>query len=198
MKTIAITGTIGSGKSTCVKILVSLGYNVFDCDSVVQSYLNKDGILYHKVIGFFDEVITYDSGDINRKKIAQIIFNNSVIKKEYESLIYCQLKSDLIKAIDSCDDLFFAEVPLLFETEFKELFQESWLVISSEEKILHRLKTNRNLTEEEIYERINSQMSVEEKQALATHIIYNDGSEEELKEQILDLLSKEGTNETNK
>ena len=137
MKSIAITGTIGSGKSACSQILREAGFQVFDCDKECHAYLKIDGLLYQRVIDLLGTSILSEDGTIDRKKVADLIFSDLELKKKYEQMFHDELKVQLKHEIASCE-LFIAEVPLLFETGFNELFDEVWLVVCDEKTAVCR------------------------------------------------------------
>lgn len=187
MKSIAVTGTIGSGKSACSSILREMGFSVFDCDQACHAYLEKGGLLYDDVIELLSEDILDDQKEIDRKKVSALIFHDQRLKKEYEQMFHTALKIQLIQNIAE-NELFFAEVPLLFETSFDELFDESWLVVCDKETAVERCVSQRGMRKEEVLVRMAHQMSVEEKMKRADVVLENNASLSELKKQIEQVL----------
>ena len=195
MKSIAITGTIGSGKSACSQILREAGFQVFDCDKECHAYLKIDGLLYQRVIDLLGTSILSEDGTIDRKKVADLIFSDLELKKKYEQMFHDELKVQLKHEIASCE-LFIAEVPLLFETGFNELFDEVWLVACNEETAVKRCMENRNMSEQEVLSRIRTQMSVELKKEKSDVLFENNGTLDDLRNQIMQAskeLKKDGT-----
>ena len=178
---IAITGTIGSGKSTVASYLRNKGYFVFDCDEVNRELLNS-GIL----IDYFPEC--YENGLLNKKKLANIVFSDENKRLLLESIMHpliLKMMEDESKKYDP----FFAEVPLLFEVNWDKYFDEILLVVVDEKIALERL-VDRGLSIEESKQRIKSQMSTKEKIERSDVIIYNDSSLFSLYEKIDGWLSK--------
>ncbi len=195
MKSIAITGTIGSGKSACSQILREAGFQVFDCDKECHAYLKIDGLLYQRVIDLLGTSILSEDGTIDRKKVADLIFSDLELKKKYEQMFHDELKVQLKHEIASCE-LFIAEVPLLFETGFNELFDEVWLVVCDEKTAVKRCMENRNMSEQEVLSRIRTQMSVELKKEKSDVLFENNGTLDDLRNQIMQAskgLKKDGT-----
>lgn len=190
MKSIALTGTIGSGKSACSAYLNQIGYAVFDCDKECHQFLEIDGVLYQKVIDLLGTEIIGHDGQIDRKKVASIIFGNPSLKKEYEQMFHIELKHLLEQQIKENKSLYFAEVPLLYETGFEKLFDEVWLIWCDEETAIERCMKNRGMSEAQVIERIRTQMSTEEKKKRADVLLENNGAVEQLYHQI-DLALKE-------
>ena len=187
MKSIAITGTIGSGKSACSQILREAGFQVFDCDRQCHAYLELNGLLYQRVVDLLGTDILSLDGQIDRKKVAQLIFSDASLKKEYEQMFHTELKIQLKHLIEH-QNLFIAEVPLLFETGFDELFDEVWLIYCDEEIALKRCMENRQMKEEEVRARIKTQMCVELKKEKSDVLLENNGTLDDLKIQINEVL----------
>ena len=178
---IAITGTIGSGKSTVAAYLRDKGYFVFDCDEVNRGLLNSDIL-----IDYFPEC--YENGLLNKKKLANIFFNDENKRLLLESIMH-PLILERMKKESEKHDPFFAEVPLLFEVNWDKYFDEVLLVVVNEDNALRRL-LNRGLSIEESKQRIKNQMSTKEKIERSDVIIYNDSSLFSLYEKIDGWLSK--------
>ena len=195
MKSIAITGTIGSGKSACSQILRESGVDVFDCDKACHTYLEKDGLLYHQVIELLGESILDEEKNIVRGRIAQLIFQNAELKKQYEQMFHVQLKQQLIENIRN-SELFVAEVPLLYETGFDALFDEVWLVWCDDESAIERCITYRKMNREDVCARLKTQMSVEEKKSRSDVLIENSGTLCDLKSQVMKLRKERMTDGT--
>lgn len=169
---VAITGSIGSGKSEVCNHLRSLGYDVFDCDEVNKKLLDENGyeLLHNDFIDCFDDDV------LNKQKLADLVFNNKDAKDKLESIMHPLILKQLM---DREDDPLFAEVPLLFESNWEKYFDESVLVIADEKDTLDRL-INRGLSREDAINRLKNQMSVIEKAKKATRIIYNNGTLDDL------------------
>lgn len=175
---IAITGTIGSGKSEVSRYLSNLGYRVFDCDLENKKLLKKGSKAYDKIKKQFPDC--FDNRGINKKKIAKVVFNNLDKKKILENICHPLLLEELNKRKDNP---LFCEVPLLFEVKWDKYFDHNLLVVS-DEKILKERLINRGLDIEDINRRLNNQMSVKEKINRAEKIIYNNGSLKDLHKKI--------------
>lgn len=165
---IAITGSIGSGKTEVCNYLRKLGYDVFDCDAVNKQLLDANA--YDLLFKDFNEC--FDGKSLNKQKLAEIVFNDKQAKDKLESIMHPLILKELLS---KKDDPLFAEVPLLFESNWEKYFDESILVIADEKDALDRL-INRGLSKEDAINRLKNQMSVIEKAKKATRIIYNNGT----------------------
>ncbi len=187
MKKIAISGTIGSGKTKCSEILRDLGYDVFDCDQVVKQLSQKNEKTYIKIIKRFPEVEFHEG--INRALLAKIVFNDEVAKKDLEHIIYPDLLMKMKEAMETSEaNVFFAEVPLLYESGWQCYFDGVLLISIDDKQRIKRMK-QRNMTEEEVLNRMKSQYSDQDKRAKATWVIENNNSVEEFKEKIIHWLA---------
>ena len=176
MSKIAIAGTIGSGKSEVSRYLNNLGYDVFDCDKENKDILDKYS--YNLLSYHFPDC--FENKKLNKKKLSDDVFNNKDNKEILEAIMHPLILGRLIARND---DLLFVEVPLLFEANWQGYFDESLLIICDKEIAINRL-INRGLSLDDAERRIASQMPVEEKIKKANRIIYNNGSLEELHEEI--------------
>lgn len=169
---IAITGTIGSGKTEVSIYLRNKGYDVFDCDEINRQLLEDRG--YELLHDKFPECFV--DNKLDKVKLASIVFSNVDRKVELENIMHPLI---LEKLQERNDNPLFAEVPLLFEASWDKYFDEKLLIICDEDLALQRLE-NRGVEYFEAKKRINNQMSVQEKIKKATRIIYNNGSLDEL------------------
>ncbi len=171
---IALTGTIGSGKTTACDYLRKKGYEVFDCDEANRDLLKRNKAGYKAVKENFPEC--FEKGILDKKKLSDVVFGDRKKKELLESLLHPLILDELMKK-DS--DPLVAEVPLLFEVKWNRYFDESLLICTDEDKAVVRLE-ERGFSHKEAKKRIANQMPVDEKIKRADKIIYNNGSLEEL------------------
>lgn len=183
---IAITGTIGSGKSIACDYLRSKDFYVFDCDKYNSYLLDNDKDVYNEIYSLFPEC--FDHLRINRKKLASIVFNDSKKREDLENILHPRIKEKMIDESNK-HELFFAEVPLLFEKGLESNFDLTILIVSNE-KISHLRLSEKGYSQEEIENRELSQLPVQEKIKKTNEIIYNNGSCKDLYNEIDKLLLK--------
>lgn len=171
-KRIAITGSIGSGKSTAAAYLRSKGLTVYDCDAVNRRLLEKGEVGYHAVGAHFPSVLAPDQ-TIDRQKLATVVFNDPCALAKLNALLHPLILADMLKAMQG-QALFIAEVPLLFETEFQNYFDHKLLISTEEDIALSRL-LKRGISTEEAERRLAQQLPLERKKALADTVIENNG-----------------------
>lgn len=177
MTKIAIVGNIASGKSTLEKILKDKGFQVYDTDKIAHEILEENKHLFPQAI---------IDGKIDRKKLANIVFNDKRQMKYLESVIHPKVR-EFIKNIETQKTVFIS-VPQLFEAGMEDLFDKILFISAPLEIRLERLMKRNNLTKEEALVRINAQMSEEEKIPKCDYVISNKGSKEDLELQIIQMF----------
>jgi dephospho-CoA kinase len=184
---IAITGSMGSGKSTVAQLIRDMGYHVKDADQIAKEHLESDCVKTALLKRYGQRILTCDN-TIDKAYLASRIFNYPAEKRLLEDLIYPFVYAELTAR--TSEKIEFSEVPLLFESNGEHYFDEIWVVVSDEDKMIERLKKNRNYTDEMIQERLQHQMSQHDKALLADVIIENNSDIDHLKKQIIAQLDR--------
>ncbi len=172
MKRIAITGNIASGKSQAGNILKDMGYKVFDTDYIAHNILDNS----LEVIETFKDYDILENSKISRKKLGNIVFNNKDLKTKLENIIHPLVKQEIDRLFNeySQEKYVFIIIPLLFEANMQDLFDEIILIYCNDTLRLERLMERNNLTKEEAQLRIDSQLNQDEKASKCNHIIKNE------------------------
>lgn len=195
---IGLTGGIATGKSTVTNIIRNRGYEVIDADIIARRVVEIGKPAYFEIVKNFGDEILCKDNSINRKKLADLIFNNSELREKLNNIVhprvFKEIASEIIK-LCKYNNIVFLDIPLLFETiesisTYDISFDEVWLVYTDSHIQLRRLMDRDNVSEEEALLKINSQISMDKKMKMATRIIYNNGDYMEL-ERNVDLLLKE-------
>ena len=194
MKWIGLTGSIGSGKSTVAKLLLGFGYTVIDADAVAHEGLKSGSTTYFEIINHFGKSILNSEGEINRRELGKLIFSNENEKKWLENLIHPMVQMRVQEMKRSLElkkhKIAFYEVPLIFEKNLMDQFDRIVVVWVSELVQKDRLKLRNNWTDLEIKQRLDSQWPVTDKIRKSNFTINNDGSLDELKIKVSDLIHK--------
>ena len=190
---IGITGGIASGKSTVTEFLRQQGYKVIDADQVVHELQEPGERLYQALLSTFGPAILQEDGRLDRPKLGAMIFGNPELLAQSSQIQNQIIREDLAGRRDllaETEDIFFMDLPLLFELQYEDWFDQIWLVDVTEKTQLSRLMTRNALSQEEAEKRIAAQLSLQEKRNRADVLIDNNGPLEETRQQIRDALQK--------
>ncbi len=193
-KTIAITGGIGSGKSTFCSKLKEKGFKIHSSDEqVAKIYKNpeKKFVTYLRTIGLSKSI---SKKNIDKKIISKIVFENKQIRKKLELYIFKivrKKRSDFIKKEkQKKTKLIFIDIPLLFENNLEKQFNKVISIIASKQARLKRLKKTRKMTEKQFKNITRSQTSDVIRKKKSDYVIYNNSTLKDYKIKINKLISK--------
>ncbi len=183
---LGLTGGIATGKSTAAAMLEELGAEVIDADRMAREVLKPEGEAYEDVVAHFGGCILQEDGRIDRKKLAGLIFSDARQRQKLEKLTHPHIISRIKDELARRDHArrVVAVIPLLFESHLEDMFEEVWVISCSEEIQIERLKSRDNLSRQEALDRISAQMDLEEKESRADRVIYNTGSEDQLRQKL--------------
>ena len=190
-KIIGITGGIASGKSTVTEFLRQKGFQVVDADAVVHQLQKPGGRLYQVLVEHFGEKVFVENGELNRPLLASLIFSNPEEQewsKSTQGEIIREELAALRNQLAQTEALFFMDIPLLFEQNYASWFDETWLVYVNRDVQLERLMKRDQISKEAAESRLNSQWPLERKISLASHSLDNNGNQEQLIAQVVQLL----------
>ena len=193
-KIIGITGGIASGKSTVTNCLRQKGYQVIDADQVVHELQKPGGRLYQVLLSEFGTEILLADGQLDRKKLGVLLFSRPNLLEKSSRLQNNIIREELAlkrEQLAATEELFFMDIPLLFEQEYEDWFDQVWLVDVSKDTQLERLMTRNNLSQEEAQRRIAAQLSLAEKRQRAEIVIDNNGALSATLKQVQAFLDKE-------
>lgn len=192
-KIIGITGGIASGKSTVTEFLRQKGFQVVDADAVVHQLQKPGGRLYQVLVEHFGEKILLENGELNRPLLASLIFSNPE-EQEWSKRTQGEIIREELAALRNqfaqTEALFFMDIPLLFEQDYASWFDETWLVYVNRDVQLERLMKRDQISKEAAESRLNSQWPLERKISLASHSLDNNGNQEQLIAQVVQLLEE--------
>ena len=190
-KIIGVTGGIASGKSTVTNFLREKGFQVVDADAVVHDLQKPGGRLYQLLVQHFGQEIILENGELNRSLLASLIFSNPEEQewsKQTQGEIIREELAALRDQLIQTEAIFFMDIPLLFEQDYATWFDETWLVYVNRDVQVERFMKRDYLSKEVAESRLATQWSLEEKKKLASHILDNNGSRDQLVTQVVKLL----------
>lgn len=178
MKVIGLTGTIGSGKSTVSKILYKEGAYIIDADKIAHKILEPQQKAYSEIINYFGDRIIEKNKRINRKLLADIVFNdkqklqilNEITHKYIIENMITELKKISISNLYKCAVF---DAPLLVDTVLCNYVDKIWLVTADENIRIERIIKRDTVTKEQALNRIKNQKTVEELKGYSDIVIDN-------------------------
>jgi dephospho-CoA kinase len=184
---IGVTGGIGCGKSTVIAFLKKQGFGVVSADQIVHD-------LYQSpvVVSEISKILNIDQKNFSKEKIAEAVFSDKEKLKALENYLHPLVRQETQKKKkafeDSGDEMAFYEIPLLFEKNMQANFDKTVCVGAAPKIQLERIKKRNPWSDEEINQRLSSQMPLEQKKELADFYIDNSTDLKSLEKSCLDLI----------
>ena len=195
MLRVGLTGGIGSGKSTASNFFELFGSFVINADEEAKKILSSNETVQHELISEFGTDIIDVSGEINKAKLAKVAFQDEDQQQRLNSVIHPYIYNsiddhfnDVLK--DGKFDIFIVDGALIFESGYDVHMDYIVVVTALLKNRMERALARQTLSREEILKRIELQWPEEEKVNLADFVIHNDGSEEDLKNNVKNLIEK--------
>lgn len=187
MLKVALTGGIGSGKSTVADFLDELGAYVIDSDQLARDVVERGTPGYEAVLAAFGDGILAD-GEIDRAKLAEIVFKDATARATLESIIHPLVRDAAEKMVKSlpADAVVINQIPLLVETDGAKRF-DFVITVSADEDIRRRRLIERGMKDYEITKRLAAQVNDGAREAIAHSVIRNNGSIDELRHVVEEL-----------
>lgn len=185
---IAITGGIGSGKSTVAKWIAEQGYKVLSCDEIYKRLWDGhvfDGEL-HRIFG----QAIFKDGAPDRKKLAEIVFGDDEKLARLNDLTHPVIINQMLKESDNCQGLCFVEIQLLFEGNYKSCFDKIIVVKRALRDRIQSIKQRNGFTEDEILKRISSQVNYDSLDLSDCYVIENKGTFDDLRKKTLTVVEE--------
>lgn len=191
MKIIGITGGTGAGKSALSAELKRLGATVIDADLISRGVSKNGGAAFEEIVMSFGTDILDKSGEIDRKKLGKIVFENPQKLELLESITHKHIFERMQQEIDLCkSDIAVLDVPLLFQCDFPIKCDLTVAVIADEETRIKRIMNRDGITKDAAVARIKNQLSNDEYKALADVCFENNGTAKEIKKFAEALIGK--------
>lgn len=184
MLIVALTGGIGSGKSTVGELFQQLGAVVVDSDQLAREVVERGSSGFEQIVTLFgDEILK--NGEINRSLLAEIIFKDPAKRKDLEQITHPLIRKAFADIVEKSGDraIVINQIPLLVESKYEYIFDHVITVSTSEDKRIARLLA-KGYTQEQIQNRMKSQVSDSDREKIADSIIQNNESEKELLPQV--------------
>ena len=179
MKIIGITGSSGSGKTIVSKILSEeLKAKTINADEIVKQMQKEDTEYYKKIVELFGVEIVKEDNSLNRRKIAEIIFQDNVKKEKLDKLTFRYVVKEIKEEVKkSKEEYVIIDAPLLIESGLNEICNIIIAVVSEKEEQMKRICKRDNIEKNEAKIRLNSQKGNEFYKTNADYIVENNGGE---------------------
>jgi len=194
MIVIGLTGGIASGKSTVAKMLSELGAVVIDADKVGHEAFRPHTEAWRKVMAAFGKDILGQNEEIDRSKLAQLVFNDPKALKKLNRTMHPLMHRIVEKKIEAlrCQgiEVVVLEATLLVEAKWTDLVDQVWVTITPGDTVINRLVSQKGFTEEQAKARINSQTPISQREKRADVVIRNDSDIDKLRKKVEGLWRK--------
>lgn len=181
-KIIAVTGGIGAGKSVVCNILLALGYSVYDCDTRAKQLMDTDVTIKEKLKELISPSAVDSNGDIDRKEISKIVFNDSSKLKILNSIVHGEVRNDIRRWARHTKGLSFIETAIVYQSGIDRMVDEVWEVTAPVDIRIRRVCLRNSISPVEVSKRIESQTISIEYPHPKTRIIINDNHTSVLKQ----------------
>lgn len=175
---VGLTGGIGSGKSTVSKLLIAKGYHVIDADQVSREVVMPETEGLKKIVATFGSDMLDLDGNLDRRKLGDLVFNNPEALKKLNQILHPLIHLRITQKVEvlSNEQIVFVDVPLLFETNQSENYNEVLLIYVDDETALSRIVARDQIDADLALKKIRSQISINTKKTMADFVIENDSS----------------------
>ena len=184
MLVVALTGGIGSGKSTVGQIFAQLGAIVIDSDQLARDVIERGSIGFNEVVAKFGDGVL-KNGEIDRQILASLIFKDPAKRSELEQITHPLIRKAFAKMVSSAspDSIVINQIPLLVESNHDYKFDHI-ITVSASESIRSERLIKRGLTNDQIKQRMGAQATDQMREAIADSVIVNEKNEQELTDQV--------------
>ena len=194
MLRIGLTGGISSGKSTICKWFKERGFLVIDADQVAHQLIRKGQICFKPIINLFGKGILDSTGEIDRKSLGNLVFNNVVCLKQLNELVHPQVTKKILQQLKNLEKLepqtqVIVDASLMVESGFYKQFSDLIVVSCRLEQQVERLIKRSHLSISQARDRIALQIPLKEKLLYATFVIDNSGTLEQTHWQVNEIIN---------
>jgi len=190
-RVLGLTGGVGMGKSTAARLLKKAGLPVVDSDDLAREAVQPGTEGLAEIADEFGEGFLKPDGSLDRDKMASTVFQDQAARKQLELIIHPRVRAVWENRIEQWREqkrpVGVVVIPLLFEVGLQDSFDAVLCVASSASTQRSRLR-GRNWSDAQIAARIAAQMDIAQKMDLADHVLWNEGTPEQLGEQLKEIL----------
>ena len=194
MDVYGLTGGIGSGKSTVAMLLEEYGVPVVSADELSRVVVARGSEGLEAVVETFGPEVVDETGDLDRRRMASIVFRNAERRRELEAILHPRIRDRFEQVLDALEkaghQVAVYEVPLLFERNLQGEMKAVVLVTAPLAERVARVRARDDVTETEVRARIAAQMDEDQKRRRANYIIENNGTLDDLRREVEFLMAR--------
>ncbi len=189
---IGLTGGVASGKSTVAGLLREHGAVVIDADALAREVVAKGTPGLDAVVAEFGTDLLTPAGELDRPKMGELVFGDDAARKRLEAIVHPLVFARMVEleATASADDLVVHDTPLLAESGRADTFDAVLVVDVPTETQMERMLRDRGWTETDARSRIAAQATRDQRLAIATHVIDNTGTLDDLRQRVAEVVEK--------
>ena len=188
---IGVTGSIACGKSTVARLLKTRDCELIDADSLAHDALRRGGAVYKKIVSFFGRGILKKNKNIDRGKLAGIVFVNKAALEKLNRMVHPAVIKEISRRIrNSAKKIIILDAPLIIEAGARSMVDKLVVVTALKSQQFSRAKSKLSLCIEQVKRRIKSQISQNAKSRFANFIIDNSGTISKTRKQVSEIRRK--------
>lgn len=170
---VAITGGIGTGKTTISNMFADKGVPVFNSDEIAKKIMNTNSLLKNEIVTAFGDKV-YDKNKLNKEYLSDVIFNNESLLKKINSIVHPYVADEFNSWIEEQDSKYIIyESAIIFENQAEDFFDKIICVTASEEDVISRVMKRNNFSVDKIKSIINKQLPNGAKIQKSDYVIEN-------------------------
>lgn len=191
---LGLTGGIATGKSTVTGMLRERGIPVIDADQIAREVVEPGKPAYEAIVRHFGRDILLEDGEINRKKLGEIVFSDEAERQKLNAIVHPEVRRVMREEAEAAEangaDIVFMDIPLLFESKLQYMVEKIVLVYAPADMQLARMMERDELEEEQAQKRLKAQFPIDQKKKDADFLIDNSTTREETERQVEKLLAE--------
>lgn len=188
---IGVTGSLSCGKSTVARLLKTRDCELIDADSLAHDAIKRGGSVYKKIVSFFGRGILKNNKNIDREKLAGIVFVNKAALEKLNRMVHPAVIKEISRRIrNSAKKIVILDAPLIIEAHARSMVDKLVVVKAKRSQQFSRAKSKLSLCKEQAKRRIKSQISQNAKSRFANFIIDNSGTINKTRKQVSEIRRK--------